>query len=107
MIMPVDEVWGHIECEGNPGKWVCSCKGFKGYEICSHILAISHILSPDNPDKQYNVRAELRTIGKKASKKSGGNVKRPPPALTRAPAMQLDSSDEEEERLLALGAEGK
>jgi hypothetical protein len=59
------------------------------------------------PDKQYNVRAELRTIGKKASKKAGGNVMRPQLALTRAPAMQLDSSDEEEERLLALGAEGK
>ena len=53
------------------------------------------------------MRYELATIGKKAAKKSGGNVMKPAPALTRAPAMEVDSSDEEEERLLALGAQGK
>ena len=48
------------------------------------------------------------TIGKSAAgKKGGGNGMRPAPALTRAPAPQPDSSDEEWERLIEQGNQGK
>lgn len=88
------------ECEGNPSNLRCSCKGFRGHGICSHVLTVNHMLLT------FNVRYELRTIGKKAAKRSGGNVKKVPPALTHAPAMEKDSSDEEDEHLLALGQQG-
>ena len=78
----------------------CSCKGAKGYGICSHILAINHIT------KLYNVRYVLAHIGKATAKQSGGN-KKPVPALQREAAREPDSSDEEEERLRILGAEGR
>ena len=87
-------------CEGNPGQYVCSCKGCKAYGICSHVLAINHILT------KYNVRYQLVSIGKRAAKTAGGAYK-PPPALTRARPREPDSSDEEEERILELGRQGK
>ena len=62
-----DDKWGCVECEMNPLKLVCSCKSCKGYGICSHILAVNHIL------REYNVRYELHQIGKRAAKYSGGN----------------------------------
>ena len=101
MVRDAKEPWGHVECYLNPAKLVCSCKGCRKYGICSHILAINHIL------RYHNMRTELRAIGKSSgSKKGGGNGKRIPPALTRAPERAPDSSDEEEERLAALGAQG-
>ena len=39
--------------------------------------------------------------------KGRGNTVTPLPALERVPRREPDSSDEEEERALALGAEGK
>ena len=93
-----------LECEGNVAKYEClACKSFKGVGICSHVLAISHIL------KQYNVRYELKNLQTSASKKQaakGGNTTRPLPALQRAPVAEPDSSDEEEAALLALGEQG-
>jgi hypothetical protein len=89
-------------CEGNPTEHVCDCKSCKNYGICSHLLAINHVL------KKFNVRSTLLSIGKKSSKHAkGGNVKRLEPALTRAPTREPDSSDEEEERLQRLGEQGK
>ena len=80
------------------------CKSFKGVGICSHVLAINHIL------KEFNVRYELKSIqtgaSKKAAAKAGKQLK-PLPALERAPVADPDSSDEEEERMLALGRQGK
>ena len=94
--------WPVPPCFLNPAKLNCvACKGFKGHGICSHVLAVNHIL------KRVNLRREVMGVGQRASKKPGGNTRRPAPALTRAPARELDSSDEEEERLLALGASGK
>ena len=54
------------ECEGNPLRYVCNCKGYKGVGICSHVLAINHIL------KAFNVRYELAMIGKRTCKKNKG-----------------------------------
>ena len=67
------------------------------------MLAINHIL------KHFNVRYELKSIQTAASKRtaSGGNRLKPLPALERARVAEPDSSDEEEERLLALGQQGQ
>ena len=64
-------------CEGNPAQLDCpACKGFKHSGICSHVLAVNHIL------KQFNVRYQLLPIGKRTDKKNKGGEKRTP-ALTR------------------------
>ena len=52
------------------------------------------------------MRRELATMGKSKALKAGRPAK-PAPALTREPQAAPDSSDEEEDRLLQLGAEGK
>ena len=134
LVMEESESQPVPKCEANPAQLDCpTCKGFKGVGICSHVIAINHIL------KKFNVRAELATIGQAASKKSGGNTIRPPPALqkvhvlkkgkgkakakalpqatakgkgkAKAPPQpmqpELDSSDEEILEALALGAQGK
>ena len=56
----------------------------------------------------------LATMGKSktlkpdgADKSKTGRPTKPAPALTREPQAPPDSSDEEDERLLQLGAEGK
>ena len=84
--------------------YVCDCKGYKSYAICSHVLAINHIL------KEYNVRHQIREMGKSTigGKKSGGGSRKVvEPALTKAPTREPDSSDEEEERIRQLGEQGK
>ena len=44
-----------LECSGNTAMYTClGCKSFKGVGICSHVLAINHIL------KNFNVRYELK-----------------------------------------------
>jgi len=88
------------ECEGNKARLRClGCKGFAARGICAHVLAINHIL------KEYNVRYNLLTVNKKGKK--GGQRATPTPALTRMPRTDDgDSSEEEEQRALALGAEG-
>ena len=93
-----------LECEGNPVGYEClACKTFKGVGICSHVLAINHIL------KHFNVRYELHQLQTAASKKQAGKagkVLKQPPALQRAPVADPDSSDEEMAALLALGEQG-
>ena len=95
-----------LECEGNPVGYEClACKTFKGIGICSHVLAINHIL------KHFNVRYELHQLQTAASKKQaakGGThgAKQPLPALQRYAEAELDSSDEEMAALLALGEQG-
>ena len=100
MVCEPDEAYGVPQCEGNPCKLDCpTCKGFKHSGICSHVLCINHILT------KYDVRAQLKTIGKRTDKSSRGTQKQK--ALERVPQREPDSSDEEEERLLALSAQGK
>ena len=111
-ILPENEPYLVPECDLNPRKLDCLyCKGFKGVGICSHVLAINHIL------KEINLRREVMEIGASSSRKGsshhgfkrvgGGNRKAPIPALTRAPTREADSSDEEQERLLELGNDGR
>ena len=81
-----------------------ACKTLKGVGICSHVLAINHIL------KRFNLRYELKQLQTSGSKKQAakaGKVLRPLPALQRAPVAQPDSIDEEDAALLALGEQGR
>lgn len=95
------EEYGVPDCEGNPALLDCpTCKAFKGVGICSHVLAINHIL------KRFNVRYQLATMGKKTDKTLYKGGKKTP-ALERIPQREPDSSDEEEEQALLLGAQGK
>jgi hypothetical protein len=93
--------WGVPECDLNPGKFNCpQCKGFKQYGICSHVLAINHILMA------INLRRELMDIDKSTMKtKKGGEAAEP--ALTQVPQADPDSSDDELMELLEQGAQGK
>ena len=93
-------------CDGNPLKLLCSCKGFKGHGICSHVLAINHILRAHNV--KYQV---LELTGKLPGKNKGGNLKKKAAALSKQRQLQneeVDSSDasddahEEEVRLALL-----
>ena len=103
-ILPENEPHLVPECDLNPRKLDCLyCKGFKGVGICSHVLAINHIF------KMVNLRRQVLAMAKNSRKKSGGrggNQKHPLPAL-RKEVMELDSSDEDEERLALLGDQGK
>ena len=81
------------DCDGNPAKLLCSCKGFKGYGICSHVLAINHIL------RRHNVKYQvLELTGKNPGKNKGGNLKKRAAALSKQRQLQNeeDSSDAEE-----------
>ena len=100
----MESMEGLCECYANPGRWVCDCKGNKNYGICSHVLATNHIL------KGFNIRYELAEIGKSkigTKKGPGGNHQSVEPALKRMKARPADSSDEEEERILEQGRQGK
>ena len=111
-----DRRYGVPACEGNPGgHYCCSCKSFKHSGICSHVLAISHIL------KNFNIRYQLRRLkdtskadkarGKQSKRLLQGNCTRVEPALKRMKnsaraQAAADESDEEEQRQLALGSAG-
>ena len=104
-IIDADTKWGVPACELNPANLDClNCKGFKHSGICAHVLAINHIL------KKVNLRRQVLAMAKNSRKKNkqggiSGNQQHPLPAL-RKEVMELDSSDEEEERLLLLGDRG-
>ena len=113
------EEYGVPECEGNPCKYDCpTCKGFKHIGICSHVLAINHIL------QKFNVRYQMLPIGQRTEKKrmggAGGkavvksikNGKAPKRqkregAWKRITQRDPDSSDEEAEKAIRLGEQGK
>ena len=100
-VEPALEKYGTVECEANPGCFVCSCKGFKHVGICSHVIAINHVT------KKYNARQQLLRFGKRKQKETqSGNQIRQIPALLRAPRPEADSSTEEEEEAARLGEEG-
>ena len=77
------------------------CKGFKHVGICSHVLAINHML------KKINLRRLVIAIGQSKRKHNNGGRRRVEPALQRMAQREPDSSDEEIERALLLGEQGK
>jgi hypothetical protein len=106
VVGPPAEGQSVLPCEGNPCGFDCkACKAFKQVGICSHVLTINHMLL------RFNVRFQLKAIQTNALLKKAGlmgnNRKAPVPALQREPQVELDSSDEEAERLQLLGQQGK
>ena len=86
VVIPGDEAYDVPECEGNPGGLQCSCKGFKHTGICSHVLAMSHTLT------KYNVRHQLREMGKKTDKKLKAGPTKRTKALDRIQQCEPDST---------------
>ena len=71
-------------------------------------LLLAVVLTCNHMGKLYNVRYNLRTIGKSKAKTPGhGNYKSVPKSLKRLPERAPDASDEEEERFLALSKQGR
>ena len=53
LVIPMDENWPIPRCELNPMRLDCQlCKGFKSYGVCSHVLALNHILQKVNLRRQ-------------------------------------------------------
>ena len=84
-----DSKYGVPFCHYNPASLTCpSCKGFKHVGICSHVLAINHIL--EHIDVNY-------LLGKvQKAKKIGGYKRNVRPALQ----CESDSSDDDAPNLL-------
>ena len=84
LVVPADDEWGVPECKMNPGKMDCpTCKGFKQYGICSHVLAVNHIMG------LIDLVRQNKALHKPV--KNGGNMKRRFPALAFDPALREDS----------------
>ena len=89
------------ECDLNTAKQRCFCKGFNHVGICSHVIAVNHVLG------EIDLNDILKSLGSAKNKKGkGGNRKHKLPALQREkPQDRLaysDSSDEEEDQPLSL-----
>ena len=40
-------------CEMNPARLICTCKGFRGFSICSHVIAATALFVPNEYTAQY------------------------------------------------------
>jgi len=103
LLVEEDPSWPIPDCELNPLRLDCQyCKGFKGYGICSHVLAVNHIT------QKINLRRLVLEIGRsRMHKTGGGNREKAIPALQRAPQAEEDSSDEELYALMEAGRQGR
>jgi hypothetical protein len=80
------------KCEYNPAYLSCpTCKGFRNWGICSHIVAINHILD------KIDLEDQLKELS--APRKAGGFRQGVRPALLKEKEAEVDSSDEEDEPL--------
>ena len=81
------------KCEYNPVNLTCpTCKGFRNWGICSHVIAINHILD------QIDLEDQLKELA--APRSTGGFRKGVRPALIKEKEVVLDSSEEEDEPLV-------
>jgi hypothetical protein len=86
-----DDDDGVPKCEWNPANLSCpTCKGFRNWGICSHVIAINHILD------KIDLEDQLKELG--GPRKKGGFNKGVRPALIREKEA-ADSSDEEDQPL--------
>ena len=76
-----------LPCRLNPLCLLCTCKGFKHHAICSHVLAISHLL------KDINIHEELKPLCKK---REAHRPKKARGALSMQPDDGADVEDEGE-----------
>ena len=78
-------------CFANPVKAVCmTCKGWRQNGICSHVLTVNHLL------KKFNVTYNRQQIAGGKDKAKAGNMMKRIPALTKAPAPDVDDDSEPE-----------
>ena len=88
-----DDDDGVPKCEWNPANLSCpTCKGFRNWGICSHVIAINHILD------KIDLAEELKELGN-GPRKKGGYSSGVRPALVKEKEAVVDSSDEEDEPL--------
>ena len=82
---------GVPKCEWNPANLSCpTCKGFRNWGCCSHVVAINHILD------KIDLEDQLKELG--GPRKQGGFRTGVRPALVKEKEV-VDSSDEEDEPL--------
>ena len=127
--------WGVVQCEANTANLDCfGCKGFKGHGICSHVISINHILKNFNVRYQLLAIGKATTYhtqkpapallkqpkpkavkkkgkkGKQPVKKKGKKGKQPVKKKGKKGKQpqeeQPDSSEDELQEALALGAQG-
>ena len=82
------------ECEWNPVCLDCfGCKGFKHTGICSHVVAVHHLMN--KYDLLYNTE---RFLTKNQKKNMGGNTRKVMPALIKEKPLppRADSSDDDD-----------
>ena len=80
------------KCDYNPAYLGCpTCKGFRNWGICSHIVAINHILD------KIDLEDQLKELS--APRKAGGFRQGVRPALLKEKEAEVDSFDEEDEPL--------
>ena len=65
-----------IPCDMNPGKLVCSCKGFRHIGICSHCIAVNHWSG------ELDLHKIMLSLEGEKRQKKGGYWKGVRPALT-------------------------
>ena len=53
------KAWTDVPCRLNPLELMCTCKGFRHHCICSHVLAVSHLL------KGIDLKKELQELSKR------------------------------------------
>ena len=88
-----DDVEGAVfSCQQNPARLFCTCKGYRGYGCCAHVMATTAVLYPEEHfDRDY-----LAMLADKIVPKSKRPAHRPKDARPGT-QIQPDSSDEEEE----------
>ena len=87
------------ECDGNPTKLICLCKGFKHVGICSHVLAVNHAIKAHNVVYMLSELIRPQNKGRHVSKRGrriGGNMKKLTVALKKQKQCKDDSDSESE-----------
>ena len=79
-------------CEANPYRLLCKCKGSRKIGICSHILAVTHLLMKKHPTERLAICNVLYLIKKLAADRQAHR-----PRKARGGLVIEDSSDEEDE----------
>ena len=77
-----------LPCRLNPAFLMCTCKGYKHHGICSHVLAISHLL------KVIDIDEELKSL---APRRQAHRPKKARGALSMQPDDGLDVEEDEGE----------
>ena len=89
-----DHVKNVLPCPLNPGNLLCSCKGSRHHGICSHILAVSHLLSLIDLNAELAPLAPTRERHGPRAAVGGAHIQ---PADGRMPQQELGEGEEEQD----------